>query len=296
MRLPGATFPLRSLAVIAVCTLAAGCFGPNDSNAYKDIGYPGGRRDSSPVSEASYPTLLRMGDGARETGDLATAVGYYRRAVDKAPFEDSLPYVRLGFALAELKSFNEAAEAFRTALQRDPRNADARRGLGNTLVSLDQPQLAAAEFEAALAITPNDSRIYNSLGVVLDMTGDHRQAQELYRDGLGHAPDSLALQNNLGLSLAMSGDYTEAISILKVVIGNPAATAQNRQNLALIYGLAGQNDAAAQISRIDLDENSVRSNLAYYGLLRAMSDEDRQAAISASAGRGSGLPKDEPLP
>jgi Flp pilus assembly protein TadD len=268
----------------ALCVLAGGCVGPNDTNAAKDIGWFGGRRDTSPVSDATYGTLMRVGDATRDGGDLANAVNIYRRAADKAPADDSTSFVRLGFTLIDLRSYNEAVSAFRAGLQRTPKNADARRGLGNALVSLDQPQLAAAEFEAALALTPDDPRIYNSLGVVLDMGGDHRQAQELYRDGLSHGPDSLALQNNLGLSLAMTKDYPEAIAILRSVASHPSATARNRQNLALVYGLAGQNEAAEQVARMDLDESSVKNNVAYYGVLRALSDEERIAAIRVGGG------------
>ena len=273
----------------AVSLVATGCVGPNDTNAFKEVGWAGGRRDSAPASDASYATLMRIADASRDAGDRGNAVGLYRRAADKAPSGDSTAFVRLGFALIDAKSLNEAVAAFRTALQRTasgPNGADARRGLGNALVALDQPQLAAAEFEAALAITPDDARIYNSLGVVMDMAGDHRQAQELYRDGLGHEPGNLSLQNNLGLSLAMSGDYQEAITILRAVSSHPGATARNRQTLALVYGLAGQNEAAAQVGRMDLDENSVRSNVAYYGVLRALSAEERIGSIGVGGGRG----------
>src|SRR5262245_14394130 len=107
-----------SLVVGTICVLLGGCVGPNDTNATKDIGWFGGRRDVSPVSDASYATLMRVGDATREAGDPANAVGVYRRAADKAPLSDSTAYVRLGFTLMDLRSFNEAVAAFRAALQR----------------------------------------------------------------------------------------------------------------------------------------------------------------------------------
>ena len=160
--------------------------------------------------------------------------------------------------------------------------ADALRGLGNALLSLDQPELALPQFEAALAVDANDPRVHNSLGVVHDMMGNHRMAQKHYRAGLAIAPDNLMLRNNLGLSLALSGDFQEAIDLLRPLAFHPAATPRNRQNLALVYGLSGDLDAAARIARIDLDAKAVESNLAYYGVLRELAERPRTSALGAN--------------
>ncbi|HTZ77377.1 MAG TPA: hypothetical protein VMC10_05705, partial [Stellaceae bacterium] len=42
---------------------------------------------------------------------------------------------------------------------------------------------------------------------------------------------------------------------------------------------SGDNQHAASVARADLDEQAVRSNLAYYTLLRSMDDHGRTAAI-----------------
>src|SRR6185437_13081346 len=47
----------------------------------------------------------------------------------------------------------------------------------------------------------------------------------------------------------------------------------------LVLGLAGRSEDAAQVARIDLDEKAVRSNLAYYAELRALSPAARAQAI-----------------
>ena len=55
--------------------------------------------------------------------------------------------------------------------------------------------------------------------------------------------------------------------------------AKTRQNLALALGLAGRTAEAQQIARMDLDEQSVQSNLAYYATLRALSPKGRTEAL-----------------
>jgi Flp pilus assembly protein TadD len=226
----------------------------------------------------SVAALMRVGDSARAAGDSAAAIPFYRRA-HALDFFNPDPLVRLGAALSDLGAYNEAVQAYRDALRADPVNTAALRGLGNALISLNQPQLAVEQFDAALRIE-DDHRNYNGIGVALDRIGDHKGAQAHYRVGLQTAPGNLTLLNNLGLSLALSGDDEEAIKTLERVARHPRATARHRQNLALAYGLAGRTSEAARIAQLDLDEADVRSNLAYYGLLRAMNEEGLDAATA----------------
>jgi Flp pilus assembly protein TadD len=133
--------------------------------------------------------------------------------------------------------------------------------------------------EAALAKRGDDPKLYNSLGLAHDLAGRHDLAQAAYRKGLAVAPGDLALRNNLGLSQALAEDFPAAINTLSTLAAMPAATARHRQNLALVYGLAHENAKAAAVARTDLDEASVKNNLAYYAMLRGLSPEARTAAI-----------------
>jgi len=47
----------------------------------------------------------------------------------------------------------------------------------------------------------------------------------------------------------------------------------------LALGLAGRTADAGQVARMDLDEQSVQSNLAYYAVLRGMSPKERTEAL-----------------
>src|SRR5258707_4040887 len=235
--------------------------------------------DPSKLSpEQNEATLLKVADQTRAGGDLGTAVTLYKRAHEMAK-GDPVPLAKLGETLAQMQAYNDAAQAYRDALAISKDDPDLHRGLGNVLLAMSKPQLAQAQLEAAAEKAPGDARIFNGLGVAYDLTGRHDLAQGAYRKGLGLAPDQLSLRNNLGLSLALGGDYVGGIATLSEVVTQPGATARNRQNLALVYGLAGDNVHAASVARHDLDEQAVRSNLAYYTLLRSMDDVGRTAAI-----------------
>ena len=260
---------LRAVLLASVAFAASGCAGDN-------FWEPSAK---TTASEANSPaeTLLRVARGTRDNGDFASAVTIYKRVHDLDRDRADV-LVELGQVLSALGAHNEAAETFRKAVKLAPNNVDALRGLGNTLLAMDQAALALEQFVAALAVQ-EDPRVYNGMGVVHDMNGSHDSAQSSYKSGLGLAPNDFSLRSNMALSLALAGKFDEAIQILGRMIKEPGSTVRHRQNLSLIYGLAGKFGEAASIARLDLDEPAVQGNLAYYETLRSLPAKDRAAAV-----------------
>ena len=254
-----------SVALVASLFLAA-CQAPGAA----DVHAPG----------QSAAALMRVADETRAGGDLATAAGLYRRLHEMRP-SDPLPLGRLGSTLTQLKSYTEAAQAYRAALELSPNDSELRRGLAIVLLSLAQPEPAVVQLEKAVAHDHDDPRLYSALGVAHDLMGRHDLAQAAYLDGLRLAPKNAGLRNNYALSLALSGDYGAAESTLLEIAGDVGAPPRYRLNLALIYGLAGDDKRAAAIAHTSLDDVSVRNNLAYYAMLRGMNDRARTSAIIA---------------
>lgn len=265
-----------SFAVVASLLLAA-CLAPGAG----DVRAPG----------QSAAALMRVADETRAGGDLATAVSLYRRLHEMSP-ADPKPLGRLGSTLTQLRSYTEAAQAYRGALELTPNDPDLRRGLAIVLLSLGQPEPAVVQLEQAIAHDHDDARLYSALGVAHDLMGRHDLAQAAYLEGLRLAPKSPGLRNNYALSLALSGDYGAAASTLAEIADSIGAPPRYRLNLALIYGLAGDDKKAASIAHTTLDDASVRNNLAYYAMLRGMGDKARTAAIIA--GQIHGYPTERP--
>ena len=252
-----------SVALVASLFLAA-CQAPGAG----DVHAPG----------QSSAALMRVADETRAGGDLGTAVGLYRRLHEMRP-SDPQPLERLGSTLTQLKSYTEAAQAYRAALELSPNDSELRRGLAIVLLSIGQPEPAVIQLEKAIGHDHDDPRLYSALGVAHDLMGRHDLAQAAYLDGLRLAPKSPGLRNNYALSLALSGDYGAAESTILEIAGDVGAPPRYRLNLALIYGLAGDDKRAAAIAHTSLDDASVRNNLAYYAMLRVMSDKARTSAI-----------------
>ncbi|MCI0431648.1 MAG: SPOR domain-containing protein [Rhodospirillales bacterium] len=211
--------------------------------------------------------LVRMGDKARDRGELAVAAALYRKAHDADP-ERVRPLVSLGQVLMEMRRPDQAAEAFSAALVVDGRNLDALRGLGNAKLALHQPEQAVPPLQQALGISANDFRVLNALGVAFDMSGDHRGAHQYYRTGLKLAPDNVPLRSNYALSLALAGESEDALETMAPLASTPVTTPQQRQTMALVYGLAGNTTEAERLARMDLDETTVQANLQRIATLR----------------------------
>src|ERR1043165_5866823 len=64
-----------------------------------------------------YPTLMRIGAAAHAGGDLATAVGVYRRAAEM-DHRSVAPFVALGNTLMEMGQVNEAIVAYNRSEER----------------------------------------------------------------------------------------------------------------------------------------------------------------------------------
>lgn len=250
----------RPVAALALAAVLGGCA----MDLPEKFAASGAGKDVSQV-------LSNSAAKSRARGDLVSAATLYRHAHIAAP-ERAAPLVSLGQVLSASGAPKDGAEAFRKALMIDSSNLDALRGLGNAMVTINQPGLAIGHFDQARLIAPQDSRLYNGLGVANDLLGRHAEAQKFYRTGLSYKAENAALLTNLGLSLSFSGNFDAGIKILRKLAIAPTAKALHRQNLALALGLAGRGQDAAKIARVDLDDRAVSANLAFYASVRAMTD------------------------
>lgn len=244
------------------------------------------------VSGGDSAAMLRMGDMARDAGDLTAAIPVYRRAHALAPLETA-PLLRLAGTLHGVGAWHEAGNAWNRLLKLDPRAFEARLGYGETLIALGQPVLALEQFRLAQEIggrgPDQAARLFNGIGVANDMLGDAQAAQAAYREGLGRKR-TLRLLNNLGLSLALSGAHDEAVALLEEANAFPGAGLRHRTNLALAYALAGMEIAAAKIAETTTDALSAERANAFYVTLAALPGHAAKvAAVGAySAARGNG--------
>ncbi len=229
----------------------------------------------SAPSTATFEAVMNAGEEKMQAGDFAAAASLFRNA-HSVNLEASEPLTKLGKALSLGGAPEEATEAFRAALNRAPKDVEARRGLANALLSIGEPALAIPHYLAAVEAAPTDYRAYLGLGAAYDMTGDHLAAQSTYRAGLAQGGDSLDLQHNLGLSEFLSGAEEDGIARLRTVVGSNGASPQHRQTLVMVLALAGQEAEAREIASFDMDPDAVERNLDYFRTIRGLQDPKRR--------------------
>ncbi|MCZ4281936.1 tetratricopeptide repeat protein [Kiloniella laminariae] len=263
----------RTIFLGSAMLALSGCSVMNDiSLAFKEMTQKGASpEEGSTVTSHEDdvdPATAEVYNIAEETykrGDIRTAIGLYQRAFELDP-SNPRPMIRIGEILIRQGEHLAAGQAYRQALVVEPKNTEAKRGLGVSFLSRGQVDLAIEQFSEGLAIE-KDSKLLNVMGVAYDKKEERQTAQKYYREGLEMDPDNLTLRSNLGLSLAHAGQHNEAITLLYAVSKEPRATIAHRQMLAMAYTLAGDLEAAEQTSRIDMDDADVAQRMRYFGSL-----------------------------
>lgn len=212
------------------------------------------------LPDAPVYVLESLGHAARNLGDAAQAVTYYRMAVDREPDRaDSV--MGLAGSLSDQGKTNEAIELLHAFVQRHPDNPEAMASLASAYQNSNQLYQALSAYDRLLAVKPGDrealrQRIFltarlGAAPLALDMA--QSQPGLLSDDEL----DSLTLDaaskyirwNGLYHPLPAQGfdDTDHAITLLQDVLtrlekrGEGSAPLANRARFDLIVALGGRN-------------------------------------------------------
>lgn len=106
-----------------------------------------------------------------------------------APARDrAAELVRIGMEAARNGEMDEAAVAFRKAVDIDPTEAEAWNGLGVALVRLGDEPRGVEAFRRALRVVPGHAEAHRNLAIVLDRQGRGSEAARHYRAFLAKSP------------------------------------------------------------------------------------------------------------
>jgi Flp pilus assembly protein TadD len=139
-----------------------------------------------------------------------------------------------GWALANRGRPREAAEKFRAALAKDPKDVAALNGLGFALLNIGQPREARPHFETALKYAPGHPGVLNGLGRSYMEAGDTDKAIEVWLSIKLEGPEGAVFAHTIGLATAYmkKQDYAKAVEYLERIVAAQPANAQYRQMLA----------------------------------------------------------------
>lgn len=160
--------------------------------------------------------------------------------------EDAYRANNLGVALLEQFKYKEAAEAFKRALQIQPKQVLAQINLSIALFNL--PDLPGAEREAktAVALAPNAPQPHYILGLLAKSQTRTEDAAGSFQQVLKIDPNDVGANVNLGQIYSQQKKYPEAIAAFRIALAAEPYNATALYNLGTTLVRAGQRAEGQQ--------------------------------------------------
>jgi len=200
---------------------------PKDVETRLLLGQLYGLNHDSAKAEEEFKEAQKIDGGSEEVVlnmyRLYTEQGDYARAVEilnSIPVDDRS--ARIDFALGatydQLKKPKDAIASYRRALEDDPDNVDAERGLATALMRDGQQDEALKVFNQIVAAEPQDAQSMVRIADIQRQQGHYDQALATLEKAKPLAQDSVELNYNEALVYDSQGRYDDAINTLKTLV------------------------------------------------------------------------------
>lgn len=171
----------------------------------------------------------------------------YQAQTPLAAREDAYRANNLGVALLEQFKYKEGADAFRRALQIDPKLALARINLSIALYNVPDLVGAQREAQAAIALAPNAPQPYYILGLIAKTQARSDDAVAPFRQVLKFDPTDVGANVNLGQIYSQQRKFAEAIATFRVALAAEPYNATALYNLGTALIRAGQREEGQRV-------------------------------------------------
>jgi tetratricopeptide (TPR) repeat protein len=191
------------------------------------------------------------------------------------------PHLKLGLGLRNQGKLDEAAAAFRQALQQQPDSAEAHAQLGLTLKMQRQLQEAIHHCREALRLDPDCPEAHHTLGLALRAQGRLAEAVVAFHHALRTRPDFAEAYLHLGATLREQGHLERAILYLQHALRLHSDPAEVHIQLGLALTDQGKLEEAAaahrEVLRLRPDSIAALSHLGI--LLEELSQPEQGRAL-----------------
>lgn len=200
---------------------------PDDVETHLLLGQLYGLAHESAKAEIEFKTAQKLDPNSEEVvlsiarlyseqGDLARAA----KVIEGVPADDRS--ARMDFALAgiydQLKQPKNAVKAYRAAVEEDPDNTDAKRGLAAALTASGQMDEAAKVYAQILGSDPQDAQALIREADIQRQQGHYEQALATLKKAQALVSDNVELSYNLGLVYDALGRFDDSIKTLKQLL------------------------------------------------------------------------------
>ncbi len=158
------------------------------------------RLEQASTAQSSELTPERRGDILMARKMYREAVDAYREALDGQPRSARL-YNKLGISFHHQLNFGEARRHYERASKLDEKYAQAINNLGTVHYAQHNYRRAQKTYEKALKITPNSASIHSNLGTAFFARKKYKKASAAYLHALELDPNVFEHRNELGTLL-----------------------------------------------------------------------------------------------
>ncbi|MFL6227156.1 MAG: FG-GAP-like repeat-containing protein [Pyrinomonadaceae bacterium] len=164
-----------------------------------------------------------------------------------APREDAYRANNIGVALLEQFKYKEGADAFRRALQLDPKLSLARTNLAIALYNLPDAAGAQREAQVAAAAAPEAPQPQYILGLLAKSQSRMDEAVAAFQRVLKIDPTDVGANVNLGQVYSQQRKYAEAIALFRTALAAEPYNATALYNLGTALIRANQREEGQQV-------------------------------------------------
>jgi tetratricopeptide (TPR) repeat protein len=154
--------------------------------------------DVAELATKAAPLVRRAAEATRRAKEDLTAEEWFHMGLDLEPHDA-----------------DNARDAYRRALELDPRHVDAHVNLGRLLHEAGQVEAAATHYRQALALRPDDATAAFNLGVALEDQGCPADAIRAYENAVNANGSNADAHFNLARLMERAGRKAAAIRHLK---------------------------------------------------------------------------------
>lgn len=152
----------------------------------------------------------------------------------------------LGVLLHQRGQQGPALELIQASIAHDPGVAPWHNNLGNVLLDANRFDEAAQAYHRCAELDPDNLEVLNNLGVLYRNLGQLDKAEEALRRALVRSPEFVSAHNNLATLCIATQRMTEAFSHFANALALKPLDPHTRRLLAIAYGKAGRLDDGRQ--------------------------------------------------
>ncbi len=141
-----------------------------------------------------------------------------------------------------------ALRGYRRAVEADPKNAEARQGLGVAMIDAGDIEGAVEQFRETLRLDVNQAFTHYNLAVLLATHGEAEEAIEHFRAAVELEPEHAEFRLRLAVHLAAAGRFAEAIEGFEHLVASDPNLMEARLKLAMARVEQGDLEGAMRDS------------------------------------------------